>query len=101
MCYVAIPGQTGCLAVHDVPKLIRRRIFTKKVASKKTDSVILPNCAPRFCGGTLVKTFLTWDQKELKYERRDKNAKARRSTARHLVFNARESHRRINRMRSI
>lgn len=71
----AIPGQTGCLAVRNVPKPTRRKFVisaSAKKPKKKNTSVVTPplkarhyelrNGTPQHSGGQREKVFLHWQQ---------------------------------------
>ena len=73
---VTIPGQTGCLAIHDVlPPTHRRKKAPaqKKIISvPKTATEVLPNGEPHFCGGTLEKK----SKNTMTYRRYKRNIRA-------------------------
>lgn len=70
MCYTAIPGETGCLAVRDVPQIFK---------SKKPAAVPKKKAAPpgKSCGRTAKRKTLSFEEERDGYRRRAKNAKAK------------------------
>jgi len=82
MCYTAIPGMTGCVAVRDLAPAKRQ----KKKATTNPNGMPHPtsyrlvaisdDLEPHFCGKPLVKVFLTWEQMCEKDDRREDNVRA-------------------------
>jgi len=52
MCFIAIPGQTGCLALRNVPPT---RLRAAVMQTPGRIGSVLPRGETRFSGGTLVK----------------------------------------------
>ena len=70
MCYTAIPGETGCLAVRDVPQMSR----SKKSAAAPRKKSASPD---KSCGRTAKGKEPSWDEGRDKNNRMYKNAKAK------------------------
>ncbi len=70
MCYTAIPGKTGCLVAHDVPRMPKL---------KKLIPVPKKKATPRgkSCGRTVKGKASSWEEEREKENRMDRNAKAK------------------------
>lgn len=85
MCYTAIPGKTGCLAIRDVPPA-RAPACRPKTSVKRRPVNEASRCwsytSNLHKGGHLVKKLLSFDEESAKSDRKVFNTKAKNGTKR-------------------